>query len=417
MKKLLTIILFFELLSMSVFSINATAQVDAKATLNLAIEDTGWKKIIRTGTNVTIFAYKHKKEVYTFGVYSDDYAGIIDLDTNPFDIEEKKLKKLPNAQGKKAKEDLLYYGKIARNKARENASSGKYKVIATDDLWRDYDCIGKVKKGDTITIIGYKKKTDEVRTNYYYAILDNKAIGVFHTLWDVPIEVNIPVDYLPSTDDAQVHSMIERERRKILARREEEKKEKEKRAHEEEIARIQRQHAIRVAKLKEQQHEDSLVLARMKQKYLHKTWYYRTGGDGGYRRFEPIEVIDIQSYRDPTYGNHYFPMKLRYKRTNEVVSFDAIILDDNECTFDVGFTNVPPEKEFPTVRHWKAVKNYEIVLGMNKVEVELVWGYPDDINTSEGRWGVHEQWVYYSKIGGHPRYLYFDNGRLTAIQR
>lgn len=39
------------------------------------------------------------------------------------------------------------------------------------------------------------------------------------------------------------------------------------------------------------------------------------------------------------------------------------------------------------------------------------WGKPTDINRTTTATGVHEQWVY-----GNGNYLYFDNGRLTAIQ-
>ena len=39
-------------------------------------------------------------------------------------------------------------------------------------------------------------------------------------------------------------------------------------------------------------------------------------------------------------------------------------------------------------------------------------GYPDDINSSVGSWGTHEQWVYEKK----DLYLYFENGILTSFQ-
>ena len=129
--------------------------------------------------------------------------------------------------------------------------------------------------------------------------------------------------------------------------------------------------------------------------------------------FKPIEILDIQVHRDST-GHRYFPMKLLYKGSDYVVSHDAVIFNDGQCTFDMAFHNIPPEKEFPTVRHWKEVKQYKLVLGMNKQEVQLIRGIPTKINTSKGRWGVHEQWVYTSKFGTH--YVYFENGRLSAIQ-
>ena len=174
------------------------------------------------------------------------------------------------------------------------------------------------------------------------------------------------------------------------------------------------QDSIAVVKMQELQQKDSLDLVRMKGKYMHKIWYYKRR-DWQYARFEPIEVIDIQIHRDST-GNISYPMKLKYKSSGRLDSHNAVIHSDGQCTFDMCFHNIPPEKEFPNVKHWKAVKDYKLVLGMNKQEVQLVWGIPADINTSKGSWGVHEQWVYPSLFGGRSRYVYFKNGRVSAIQ-
>ena len=52
-------------------------------------------------------------------------------------------------------------------------------------------------------------------------------------------------------------------------------------------------------------------------------------------------------------------------------------------------------------------------IGMTRQQVvnDTNWGRPYDINRTTSRLGVREQWVY-----GTRRYLYFDNGVLTAIQ-
>lgn len=59
----------------------------------------------------------------------------------------------------------------------------------------------------------------------------------------------------------------------------------------------------------------------------------------------------------------------------------------------------------------KLVEEGKIALGMNKQEVIASIGRPNDINKTVGIWGVHEQWIY-----GDRRYLYFENGILTAWQ-
>lgn len=52
-----------------------------------------------------------------------------------------------------------------------------------------------------------------------------------------------------------------------------------------------------------------------------------------------------------------------------------------------------------------------VKIGWDKERCIESWGYPDKINKDTGAWGVHEQWVYRSGS-----YLYFDNGKLSAIQ-
>ena len=54
----------------------------------------------------------------------------------------------------------------------------------------------------------------------------------------------------------------------------------------------------------------------------------------------------------------------------------------------------------------------EVRIGMTKEEVlKEGWGRPNDINKTTTAYGVSEQWVY----SGY-KYLYFEDGILTAIQ-
>ena len=52
-------------------------------------------------------------------------------------------------------------------------------------------------------------------------------------------------------------------------------------------------------------------------------------------------------------------------------------------------------------------------IGMSPEQVtkKASWGKPNHINCTTNAYGVHEQWLY-----GGGNYLYFENGRLTAIQ-
>lgn len=57
-----------------------------------------------------------------------------------------------------------------------------------------------------------------------------------------------------------------------------------------------------------------------------------------------------------------------------------------------------------------SVAKRSIEIGMNRNMVRDAWGNPDDINTTTGNYGTHEQWVY-----GF-RYIYFKNGIVTSTQ-
>lgn len=58
------------------------------------------------------------------------------------------------------------------------------------------------------------------------------------------------------------------------------------------------------------------------------------------------------------------------------------------------------------------VYNKEVKIGMTKEMVKWSWGDPLDINKTITEYSVTEQWIY-----SNSQYIYFDNGKLTAIQQ
>ena len=92
---------------------------------------------------------------------------------------------------------------------------------------------------------------------------------------------------------------------------------------------------------------------------------------------------------------------------------NALTLEDEDHLFIDHYKFSNPEKAFPRIpkSDWNLIRQGRIRIGMSKDACRLSWGEPDDINTSRGRWGVHEQWVY-----SRNRYVYFENGKLSAIQ-
>ena len=57
------------------------------------------------------------------------------------------------------------------------------------------------------------------------------------------------------------------------------------------------------------------------------------------------------------------------------------------------------------------IKRGDYWIGMTEEMAIMSLGNPNDINSSSGIWGVHEQWVY--EIGIN---LYFENGKLSSYQ-
>ncbi len=76
------------------------------------------------------------------------------------------------------------------------------------------------------------------------------------------------------------------------------------------------------------------------------------------------------------------------------------------------------EKQFKSLsikypKSFKKIMNGDYNIGMNTEQIKIALGDPDDINSTEGSNYFHEQWVYDKK----KIYIYFDNGKVTSIQR
>lgn len=59
------------------------------------------------------------------------------------------------------------------------------------------------------------------------------------------------------------------------------------------------------------------------------------------------------------------------------------------------------------------LKQQEPAIGMTEYEVlNSAWGEPKDKNVTITKYGTHEQWIY-----AHNRYVYFDDGMVSAVQK
>lgn len=267
MKHLRTIVM--AVIAMIAYSTNATAQVETKITQNLTINGGIWTKVLKAGDPVTIFSYKQDGDTHSFGIYSDDYAGEIDMRGIPFNVDSKQLKKLP----RNSKKGLKTYTPMACAKARENAFAGKYKTTAPDMFFGTNALEIVVTKNTPITIVGFKTVPDiSGITKYYYSVLTKDEAGLCDNSSMYKFVMNnIPLPFLPSTDDPQVKAVIANVKQTIKNRKAAEAKA----AQEDFQKRIEEQAAKRKA-LEEQEFED---LKLMDPAYIEVTgWKMNSAG-------------------------------------------------------------------------------------------------------------------------------------------
>ncbi len=204
MKQLRIIVLAVMAIFATYANVNAQ-DLETRLTQGVTINGNGWNKVLKYGDPVTIFSYKENSGMYSFGIYADDYAGIIDMKNIPFDVQPKQLKKLP----KNSKKKLSSYTEKACTKARKKALAGEYKTIATDMILSN-DRGLSIDKGDQMTVLGYRTERSYVGSyTYYYSIVGKNGAGIAYSndIYNITIN-NVPLPFLPSTSDPQVQAAL-----------------------------------------------------------------------------------------------------------------------------------------------------------------------------------------------------------------
>lgn len=117
-----------------------------------------------------------------------------------------------------------------------------------------------------------------------------------------------------------------------------------------------------------------------------------------------VSRMHIAEYEDELYYVTDSPVttrKLAFKYDDSVYSFGAYCWDSVQGKFDK--------------LRWISSSTEQIKsprIGMTAEEVEKsTWGKPTKINKTTYSWGTKEQWVYENY-----RYIYLENGKVTAIQ-
>ena len=144
-------------------------------------------------------------------------------------------------------------------------------------------------------------------------------------------------------------------------------------------------------------------------------WYLRTGNDNIFTKptkynqiiAKPNDLVDIEIIKEQNRIKK--ETKLATDKQRKEVEMKELQEKENA------------QKEVAAYR-MKLIKKYgkhyaniilegSVQIGMTKQMCIESWGKPEDINTTIGSYGRHEQWVY-----GDGNYLYFENGILTTIQ-
>lgn len=60
-----------------------------------------------------------------------------------------------------------------------------------------------------------------------------------------------------------------------------------------------------------------------------------------------------------------------------------------------------------------AINQQQVMIGMSATEVVRSWGKPNDINSSNGSYGSHDQYVY-RRVNNETQYVFLEDGFVTS---
>lgn len=87
-------------------------------------------------------------------------------------------------------------------------------------------------------------------------------------------------------------------------------------------------------------------------------------------------------------------------------------VSEQDCRNIITYLVDNVESSAPTL---EKISKAEISIGMNRHELLMSWGVPNDVNTTTVSSGTSAQWIYGDPIYG-ANYVYLDNDVITAIQ-
>lgn len=166
------------------------------------------------GDTVTIFGYNKKKKRHYFYIRNDSLIKSFNIDTIPFELKEKELKKLPKPTRDDFNSIIQSQSEIVKQTYRPNALQALYKCIWNGKEKNDKNILKYLSEGDTVFIFAYDNDNNYYH-KYNYAIGTKYIFGTFSS-YDSPsslftgININTNYfDYLPSTEDPYILNLGE----------------------------------------------------------------------------------------------------------------------------------------------------------------------------------------------------------------
>ncbi len=150
---------------------------------------------------------------------------------------------------------------------------------------------------------------------------------------------------------------------------------------------------------------------------LTERWLKENDGKGKYdyfKKFIPVTITNIGM------GETDGPVKMIFKTADGNENFLNVRfsgINTSSKVFGIDFIDAfsfeNPKNLYPEISDeiWSMIQNCKVKVGMTEKEAELAWGKPKKVNVGIYGSSSQNQWVYGSKS-----YLYFENGKLSAIQ-
>ena len=176
------------------------------------------------GDTICLLGYKSDLYYYYYALYSNKAVGVFKATTSRDLFEDEiNLNYLPSiddpdviAAISRKKQEFAQREADAAARYREDALNGRIKgILYLGNLETDDYKSSPFKNGDTLSIVGYSKKS----VKEYYAVYSPKGAGVYRAAYSFDMTFKnkneIQLGKLPSVDDPQVLTVLDRQQKKI----------------------------------------------------------------------------------------------------------------------------------------------------------------------------------------------------------